>query len=80
MSEMRDRARDAVSAVLKRHGYNLPGISDLAAGAAIRAMREPTEDMIRSARRSLELNDECGYGMHEICKGWRALIDAALDA
>jgi hypothetical protein len=35
---MRDRVRDAVVGVLKRHGYDLPGIADLAAGAAIEAV------------------------------------------
>ena len=40
-AEMREErlnaARDAVVEVLERHGYNLPGIADLAAGGALKA-------------------------------------------
>lgn len=34
---VQDRARDAVIRVLENHGYDLPGIADLAAGAALRS-------------------------------------------
>ena len=31
-------ARDAVVKVLERHGYNIPGVADLCAGAALRSV------------------------------------------
>ena len=41
----RDEVRDAIVAVLGRHGYDIPGVADLCAGAAIKTMREPSLEM-----------------------------------
>ena len=41
----RDEVRDAIVAVLERHNYDIPGVADLCAGAAIKAMHEPSREM-----------------------------------
>lgn len=47
---IRDLARDACVAVLERHGYSLPGIADLCAGAALQVAHRAGYGPIQSVR------------------------------
>lgn len=72
----RDEVRDAIVAVLERHGYDLPGIADLCAGAALKTMREPSSEMVDAmAAEAISIRRRCGY-----VGSYRDLYQAAIEA
>lgn len=48
---VRDAARDAVIEVLERHGYDIPTVADLCAGAALKVADAQVVSLQREAKR-----------------------------
>lgn len=75
---MVERVAAEISLVIAPHGVNLPAdVWREAARAAIEAMREPTEDMMRAIPH-IDCWEQSHVYDHQIREGWRAMIDAAL--
>lgn len=74
MNEMIERVGKAMADAVALNYDNNQAIFDLYAKAAIKAMREPTEEMINAADNSDSL--ECGSSAYGC---WQAMIDKVLE-
>jgi hypothetical protein len=77
MVERVARALDAMDEHTPQGGYSSPAAWRIHARAAIKAMREPTEEMIEEGRQLMNLGDETLYP-EDMREKWQAMIDVAL--
>jgi len=75
MVERVARAMDLAIQADHDYGMDVEALT-IMARAAIEAMREPTDEMRAAAIQ--DIDDDPGYGMHEVMGAWRAMISAAL--